>query len=232
MILTARQSDKLEAHASALRETYNVEVVVIPADLSAPDGADALWRAASDGRRIGVFVNNAGLGHIGAFADEDGWPREMATLSVNVTAATILMKRAAAHMKAAGDGRILNVASTAGFMPGPGMAVYHASKAYLLSLSEALAQELRGSGVFVTALCPGATATSFFAADNATGATLLARMPMATAKSVAKAGWQAMESGRHVKIPGALNKMMAFMPRMLPRWIVNQTTARIHQKRW
>ncbi|MDZ4095047.1 MAG: SDR family oxidoreductase [Paracoccaceae bacterium] len=232
VILTARQVDKLESHAESLRRAYNVAVVVIPADLADSDAAEQLWLDAANGRQIGVFVNNAGLGHIGAFADEGGWPREAATIAVNMIAATILMKRAVVHMKAAGDGRILNVASTAGFMPGPGMAVYHASKAYLLNLSEAVAEELRGTNVFVTALCPGATETGFFVADDAVGATLLARMPMATAQSVAEAGWQAMEKGRRVKVTGALNKVLAFAPRVLPRRVIARIAAVIHRKRW
>ena len=142
VILTARQTDKLEKHAQALRRAYNVAVEVIPADLDDPEQAEALWLRASNNRQIGVLVNNAGLGRNGSFVDPEGWPREAASISVNVVAATLLLKRAAAHMKAQGTGRILNVASTAGFLPGPNMAVYHATKAYLLSLSEAVGCEL------------------------------------------------------------------------------------------
>lgn len=219
VILTARQADKLQAHATNLRRAYNVQVVVIPCDLTDPVAVERLWDDASAGRQISVLVNNAGLGRNGDFTDADGWPREADCIAVNIIAATILMKRAANHMLGHGAGRILNVASTAGFLPGPHMAVYHASKAYFLSLSEAVSEELRGTGVTLTALCPGATATQFFAADGAEKATLLTKMPLPSAKAVAVAGWAAMTKGQRVKVPGMLNKVFAFSPRLTPRRI-------------
>ena len=220
VILTARQADKLEAHAKALRRAYNVAVEVMPADLDDPEQVEDLWLRASKNRQIGVLVNNAGLGRNGAFADPDGWPREAASLSVNVVAATILMKRAAEHMKAQGSGRILNVASVAGFFAGPQMAVYHATKAYLLSLSEAVAEEMAGSGVTVTAVCPGATETKVFASDNAEKDSLLSRLSLASAEVVATKGWASMTKGRRVYVHGAGNKVFAFLPRLFPRRVM------------
>ncbi len=220
VILTARQADKLEAHAKALRRAYNVAVEVMPADLDDPEQVEDLWARASQNRQIGVLVNNAGLGRNGAFADPDGWPREAASISVNVVAATILLKRAAEHMKAQGTGRILNVASVAGFTPGPNAAVYSATKAYLLSLSEAVAAELGKSGVTVTALCPGPTETKFFASDNAERDSFLSRMSLASAESVAIKGWAAMTKGRRIYVYGAGNKVFAFLPRLLPRRVM------------
>ncbi len=220
VILTARQVDKLEAHAKALRRAYNVAVEVMPADLDDPEQVEALWQRASANRQIGVLVNNAGLGHNGPFADPEGWPREATSISVNVVAATILMKRAADHMKAQGTGRILNVASIAGFFPGPQMAIYHATKAYLLSLSEAVSNELSASGVTVTALCPGATETKFFAADSAERDSLLSRMSLASAESVAIKGWAAMTKGHRVYVHGVGNKVIAFLPRLMPRRVM------------
>lgn len=231
LILTARQAAKLEAHATRLRSTYNVQVVVLPCDLTDAVAVERLWDAASANRQIGVLVNNAGLGRNGAFADPDGWPREADCIAVNILAATILMKRAAAHMKSHSAGRILNVASTAGFLPGPHMAVYCASKAYFLSLSEAVSEELRGSGVTVTALCPGATATRFFAADGAEKATILTKMPLPSAQSVAIAGWAAMTRGRRVKVTGAINKIFAFLPRLLPRRMIAFTSGQFLKRR-
>ncbi len=231
VILTARQADKLEKHAQSLRRAYNVAVEVMPADLTDPEAVEALWALASKHRQIGVLINNAGLGRNGAFTDPEGWPREAASISVNVTAATILMKRAAEHMKAQGTGHILNVASTAGFLPGPNMAIYHATKAYLLSLSEAVAEEMRGTGVTVTALCPGATETKFFAADNAEKATLLTKLPLPSAESVAIAGWAAMTKGRRVFVPGIMNKVFAFLPRITPRRIITFTTGQLLKRR-
>ena len=231
VILTARQTDKLEAHARALRRAYNVTVEVIPADLDEPEQVENLWAQASNNRQIGVLINNAGLGRNGAFVDPTGWPREAASISVNVVAATILMKHAAAHMTAQGTGRILNVASVAGFVPGPNMAVYHATKAYLLSLSEAVGAELAGTGVTVTALCPGATETNFFAADNAAKATLLTRFPLPTAEAVAAIGWAAMTKGRRLCVPGGMNKVFAFVPRVAPRRVAAFITGQFLKRR-
>lgn len=217
VILTARQEEKLQVLAHELERAYHIQTEVLPANLADPEAVEQLWLDASNGREIGVLVNNAGLGQNGAFADPEGWPREAASISVNIVAATILMKRAVEHMVAQGSGRILNISSTAAFMPGPNMAVYHASKAYFLSLSEAAATELRGSGVSVTVLCPGVTDTNFHAEADTVKATWINRLPMPSAESVAIVGWAAMEKGQRVKIPGAMNLFFAIGPRFVPR---------------
>ncbi len=231
LILAARQADRLNALAADLRAAHGVEVVVIPSDLAKEGAAAHLWADASTGRRIGILINNAGLGRNGAFADADGWAREWSSLQVNAVALTVLMKHAVTHMVAAGGGRILNVASTAGFVPGPNMAVYHATKAYVLSLSEAVSDELRGTGVTITALCPGATKTSFFKADDAEGASFLTKMPLPTAASVARAGWNAMLAGRRIQVPGINNKISAFLPRILPRYLTTRITGMLLARR-
>ncbi len=231
VILSARQVGKLEALANGLRRAYQVQVEVIPADLSLAEEVEALWTRASRGRQIAVLVNNAGLGRNGRFTDLGGWAREAASIEVNIMAATILMKRAAAVMAAHGSGRILNVASTAGFLPGPNMAVYHATKAYLLSLSEAVAEELRGSGVTVTAVCPGATATEVFSADGAEGGTWVTRLPLPQADVVARAGWTAMQRGQRVNVVGVMNKIFAFSPRITPRRVVTFLTGQFLKRR-
>jgi short-subunit dehydrogenase len=120
---------------------------------------------------------------------------------------------------------VLNVASTAAYLPGPWMAVYHATKAHLLSLSEAVATELRGSGITVTALCPGVTRTGFFRAGGIEGQTLIQRLPMPSAERVALKGWAAMKEGRRVAVPGVENKVFALAGRMLPRALVLRLTA-------
>ncbi|MGL4234496.1 SDR family NAD(P)-dependent oxidoreductase [Tabrizicola sp.] len=231
VILAARQAEKLEALAADLKAKHGVETLVIPVDLSDAAEAERLWTEASSGRRIGVLVNNAGLGRNGAFADAEGWGREWASLQVNAVALTVLMKRAVVAMVAQGGGRVLNVASTAGFVPGPQMAVYHATKAYVLSLTEAVADELRGTPVTVTALCPGATKTEFFKADEAESANWLTKMPLPTARSVAEAGWRAMLRGRVIHVPGINNKFSAFLPRILPRRMVARVTGMLLQRR-
>ncbi len=233
VILTARNEEKLQRLAHELHRAYHVAVAVIPADLANPAEAERLWTEAARGREIGVFVNNAGLGHIGPFAEPAGWQREADSVAVNVVAATLLLKAAVAHMAETGSGHILNVASVAGAMPGPQMAVYHATKAYLLSLSEALASELKGSGIRVTALCPGATETAFFTAEGAERSTLLTRLlPMANAAKVAQAGWQGMEKGRRIVVPGVLNKIAFAMPRFLPRRMVTGLMGMVLRRRW
>jgi short-subunit dehydrogenase len=215
IILTARSEDKLNILANDLRTQGN-EVVVIPADLSDMTEVERLWDTAIDGRQIDFLVNNAGLGRNGQFAD-GGWDRELASINVNITALTRLMKLAVAHMTANGSGRILNVASTAGFLAGPNMAVYHATKAYVLFLSEAVAEELRGTRVTVTALCPGATATSFFDSADMHDIRLLKMGLVSDAHEVAKAGWAKALGGGRISVPGFMNKLFAFAPRLMPR---------------
>ncbi len=231
LILSARSADKLELVATEARLRHKVQAVVIPADLSLAGEAERLWDAACMGRAIAVLVNNAGLGRNGDFSDPDGWAREEASLQVNAVALTLLMKRAVVDMVRLGEGRILNVGSTAGFVPGPNMAVYHATKAYVLSLTEAVADELRASNVMVTVLCPGATQTSFFKADDAEGATWLTKMPLPSARSVAQAGWTAMKAGKRIMVPGVQNKILAFLPRITPRWLTTRITGALLARR-
>jgi len=229
LILTARSEDKLRALAEALRGCAG-EIAVIPADLADPAGAQHLWQKAAIGRRIEILVNNAGLGRHGAFGNGEGWDRELATITVNMTALSLLMKMAIPHMRAERGGHILNVASTAAFMPGPNMAVYHASKAYVLSLTEAVAEELRGTDVHVCALCPGATQTSFFDAADMQGITLLRLARPASAEAVARAGWHAMKAGHRLHVTGAMNKLFAFAPRLTPRGLTTFITAKVMGK--
>ena len=224
LILTARQSAKMEALAEILRTRHKIAVEVIPTDLADPVAVDALWRRASSRRRIDILVNNAGLGYNGPFASED-FSRELTSVGVNVLALTILMKRAVPHMQAAGGGRIMNVASTAAFMPGPNMAVYHATKAYVLSLSEAVAEELRGTGVTVTTLCPGPTATNFAHDAKMEGIMLFKATSLPSAASVAKAGWIAMLRGRRIRVTGLMNRLIALAPRLSPRSVTTRITA-------
>lgn len=229
LILTARSEDKLNALADRLR-SGSVQVEVIPADLSDPDQAQTLWEKASAGRQIDMLVNNAGLGRHGEFGDGQDWARELNSINVNVVSLTALMKLAIPHMLAAGGGRILNVASTAAFMPGPHMAVYHATKAYVLSLSEAVTTELKGTGVTVTALCPGATATNFFDEANMHGVSLLKLAKPMAARPVAEAGWAAAKRGRRVVVTGLMNKIFAFSPRLAPRAMVALIASKVMGK--
>ncbi|MEO0745203.1 MAG: SDR family oxidoreductase [Pseudomonadota bacterium] len=229
MILAARSADKLEAVAADLRSD-EVDVVVIPADLSDLAEVDRLWTEASDGREIDVLVNNAGLGYNGDFADGQGWTRELSSINVNMLALTRLMKLAIPHMQTLPKARILNVASVASFTPGPNMAVYHATKAYVLSLSEAVAEELRGTSVTVTALCPGATATSFFDAADMHDVRLINMAKPMAADAVAELGWLQARIGQRIVVPGAMNKVFAFLPRISPRSLTTRIAAQMMGK--
>ena len=224
MILTARSEDKLNALASEI-SAQGLDVVVIPADLSDMDQVKDMWAKATDGREIDVLVNNAGLGYNGAFTDAGAWERELQSIHVNMTALTWLMKQAIPHMEDHGKGRILNVASVAGFTPGPGMAVYHATKAFVLSVSEAVATELQGTNVTVTALCPGATATNFFNDADMHDVRLLKFGAPMTAFDVAEEGWLEARIGKRVVVPGVMNKVFALLPRLLPRGMTSKVTS-------
>ena len=229
LILTARSEDKLNALADELQDRAG-EITVIPADLDQLSEAERLWQSASEGRQIDILVNNAGLGSHGDFAEPGNWTREITSINVNITALSFLMKQAIPHMQANGGGRIMNVASVAGFTPGPNMAVYHATKAYVLSLTEAVAEELRGGIVTVTAVCPGATETAFFDAADMHGIGLLKlRKPM-TARSVAETGWAATLKGRRVVVTGLMNKLFALSPRFAPRWLTTFVAGKIMGK--
>ena len=229
LILTARSEDKLNALAAELRSDNN-EILVIPADLSKDGEAEQVWSAATDGRQVDVLVNNAGLGYNGPFDNADGWARELNSINVNLVALTRLMKLAIPHMKSQEHARILNVASVAGVMPGPNMAVYHATKAYVLSLSQAVAEELRGTNVTVTALCPGATATNFFNEADMHSVRLLKLAPPAKAADVAALGWAKAKSGKRIVTPGVMNVIMTFSTRLLPASWVTRITALVMGK--
>lgn len=229
VILAARSKDKLEKVAEQVR-ALGVEAVVIPADLSDMAQVERLWAEATQGRTIDVLVNNAGLGSNGDFAAGQNWERELSSINVNMLALTRLMKLAIPHMQALEKARILNVASVAGFTPGPNMAVYHATKAYVLSLSEAVAEELRGSTVSVTALCPGATQTNFFTDADMNGVRLLKLAKPMDPAVVAEAGWLQSRIGKTVVVPGVMNKVFAFLPRISPRSMTTRIAAQVMGK--
>ncbi len=228
LILTARSTEKLEALADELRD--RVDVVVIPADLSKDGAAEKLWRKATDGRHIDILVNNAGLG-LKRFVGEGPVGDAGRLVSVNVLAATVLMHLAAGEMRKRRGGHILNVASVAAFLPGPGMAVYHATKAYLLSLSEAATVEFADEdrGVTVTALCPGPVETGFFEAAGMPDSGPSGPIRPASARAVAQEGWDAMLAERPVVVPGFLNRVTVVLTHLLPRRIMARIAERAYR---
>lgn len=220
LVLVARRTDRLEELATALRAAHGITVEVISHDLSVPGAADTLWnKVAGAGRRIDVLVNNAGIGFVGDFAGSD--PVGVATtLDLDVTALTLLCRHALPGMIERRHGRILNVGSLAGFQgAGPGMSVYFAAKSYVLAFTRGLARELRGSGVTVTALCPGTTATEFDGRAGATNTRLFRWFAPMTAKDVAAQGIEALYAGKTLCVPGLLNKMLALAGELPPRGI-------------
>lgn len=217
LILTDRAAEAVAPVAEALSGT--VQVVTVAQDLSAPGGAQALWEAATaEGREVDVLVNNAGLGRYGSVGTQEGGglAREHAVASVNVTALTELTQLALGPMQMRGRGRVLNVASIAAWTPGPGMASYHASKAYVLSFSRAVAGELRGSDVTVTALCPGPMATDFFTDSGATDVWLTRLSPPIDPARAARAGWRAMLAGRGHVVVGRMNAVLVMLAKLTP----------------
>ena len=225
VVLVARSEDKLRAVAAEL-EQRGVRSLVYPADLSRPGAPSALFDAlVRDGVTVDILVNNAGLGYVGAFRESE-LSSELEMVEVNVTSLTALTHLFVPGMVARGFGQVLNIASTAAFQAGPGMSVYFATKAYVVSFSEGIAHELRGTGVTVTAHCPGATHTGFAAVAGA-GDTLLFKGAVATADSVARHGYVAMRRGRVLSIHGLLNRLMYWGGLLTPRWLLTRITARM-----
>jgi uncharacterized protein len=220
LVLVARNGSKLAAIAQELRALGAPRVEVIVADLAAADAVPPLLRELSTrGLEIDVLVNNAGYGQSGSFATTDQ-ATELGMIQLNIGALTALTKGVLPRMLARGQGRILNVASTAGFQPGPFVAVYSATKAYVVSFSEALAEELRGTGITVTTLCPGPTATGFAARANMQLSRLFRPGTTMTAPAVARAGYSALQRGRRLVVPGLLNKIQLQSLRISPRPLV------------
>lgn len=216
LILAARNTAALETLAADLRRDHKIEIHVLTADLSRPESPQKIAEELQGrGAVVDVLVNNAGFGLHGRFA-ELPLARQLEIIQVNVTALVALTRLFLPGMVERRRGGILNVGSVAGFIPGPHMAIYYASKAFVQSFSEALVEELRGTGVSVTDLCPGPTETNFSqtARMYQTRATQVAKM---SAAEVAVAGHRAFREGRGICVPGAANKLLVQLTRILPR---------------
>jgi hypothetical protein len=230
VVLVARSEGSLRALAEEL-QTPGVRAHVIVADLSASGAAKAVVdRVRELGLEIDALVNNAGHGAYGPFL-ETSLDAVLSMIQVNIGALTELTKRLLPPMVAQKRGRILNVASTAAFFPGPLMAVYYATKAYVLSFSEAIANELEGTGVTVTALCPGPTASGFQAAARMEESKLAAGRKLQTSREVAEAGYEAMMRGARVYVPGLSNKLTVQLPRVFPRGAIAKVVRFVQDRR-
>jgi len=226
LVLVARSGRKLTELAAELCQAGQINVTVLAKDLGEPAAPDEIFQTLrAQSITIDALINNAGFGAHGPFAQND-WLEELGMLQVNVLALTRLTKLFLPGMIKRGSGKIMNVGSTGSFAPGPSMAVYCATKAYVLSFSEALAAELVGTGVTVTALCPGVTLTGFQARANV-GNVRLVRGGGMSARQVAEIGYRAMECGKPVVIPGWQNWLMVFSMRLAPRSLVTSMSKQL-----
>lgn len=231
LVLTARNRDTLEAVAGTIEGKHGVKVTVIADDLTDPDAPQRLFDAvAAENIDIHFLVNNAGFGLGGEFVDTDV-RRELEMVQVNIVALIQLTKMYLPAMIKRRSGHILNLASTAAFQPGPLMSVYYASKAFVLSFSEALDEELRNSGVSVTCLCPGATATNFAETAGVGNSKLFATIGGTTAEQVAEYGYEAMMRGERVTVVGTRNKIMVQAERFAPRKLVTMLSRKAQENR-
>jgi short-subunit dehydrogenase len=231
LVLLARSAAKLQAVADEVIRAHGITSTVIAMDLSEPGAADELPRRLAERRiSVDVLVNNAGFGTSGEFAREDPLEQQR-MLQLNVAALTTLTRLLLPGMLERRRGRILNVASTAAFQPGPGMAVYYASKAYVLALSLALTEETAGTGVTVTCLCPGPTRTGFQDRAQLHQARLFRVTSVMSSADVARAGYDGLMAGRPLVIPGVGNKVGAQAVRFLPRLVAARIAGTLNAKR-
>jgi uncharacterized protein len=220
LILVARSGPKLADLAEQLRQQHGITVKTIPLDLGLPHASQSLFEETQrSGIHVDILVNNAGYGASGAFA-EIPLEESYGQIQLNVMALTLLTKLYLQPMLERRSGKIMNVASTAAFQPGPLMAVYYATKAYVLSFTEAIANELRDSGVSATCFCPGATLTEFQMRAQTENSRVFKRLSPMDAKTVAEEGYRALMDSKTLAIAGLRNWLVAESVRFAPRKVV------------
>lgn len=219
LILVARRKDRLTELAEELGRQHGIDARVLTADLARPDAAATLAdELTAHGWALSGLINNAGFGDRGSFEKMD-LERQLAMIQVNVTSLVDLTWRLLPQLRQQGEGFIINVASTAAFQAGPNMAIYYATKAFVLSFSEALHEELRGSGVRVSALCPGATESEFASRANMTDTRLFRSGTMSAEAVVAEA---LARRQRAIVISGWRNRLMVWAGKLSPRWLTRR----------
>jgi uncharacterized protein len=230
VILVARSEEKLRTLSKEIESKYGVNSYVIPSDLSKPGASEALYEEVkAKGIQVDILINNAGFGLFGEF-EQTVLSKELDMIQVNITALTELSKYFGKEMVNQKRGQILNVASTAAFQPGPLMAVYYATKAYVLSFSEALANEWGPHGVKVTALCPGATKTGFSDAADLQSSKLFQSGVMSVEEVVEEGYNQMMTKNKTVIIPGLKNRMLTQSIRFMPRKMVTNIVRKVQER--
>lgn len=232
LVLVARSADKLEEVAGELRSRHGVTARVLAKDLADPGSPEEVFRELeAAGVAVDVLVNNAGFATFGPFAEID-LGKELEEVQLNVVTLTHLTKKFLPGMLARRRGGILNLASTAGFQPGPLMTVYYATKAYVISFSEALAEELGGTGLTVSVLCPGPTKTGFQQRAGMENSKLFSGLlQVADAPSVARAGYEGFRAGKRVIIPGLINKVGVQSIRFTPRALATKVIKKMQERR-
>ncbi|MEM8611898.1 MAG: SDR family oxidoreductase [Cyanobacteria bacterium P01_H01_bin.105] len=228
LILVARSINKLQRIQAELSETHDVQVYVIGQDLSQPDSPATLFgQVQQQGLTVDVLVNNAGFGDYGLFAECD-WSKQIALLQLNMVSLTQLTRLFLPLMLERGYGKILNVASTAAFQPGPFMATYYASKSYVMSFTEALAHEVEGTGITVTVLCPGPTrGTDFQSRAKLDDVVFFKKLKLPEAAEVARFGYDALERHQVVAVHGIFNRLLVFTNRLVPRRAVTNAVGQL-----
>ena len=217
LVLVARSASKLDTLAAELIAAHGIRASVITADLSERTAPEMIYNTLrQQGIAVDVLVNNAGFGDFGFFVESD-WAKTAQMIDLNITALTHLTHLFLPDMVARKSGRVMNVASTASFQPGPLMAVYYATKSYVLFFSEAIGNELKGTGVTVTALCPGPTESGFQAAAALEDSKLVKGKKMPSSAEVAEYGYRETMRGTAVAVHGFMNNLFAFAPRLVPR---------------
>ncbi|MCM0590256.1 MAG: SDR family oxidoreductase [Gloeotrichia echinulata IR180] len=222
LVLVARTEQKLTQIANDFKQKFGTQSKVIAKDLSLSTAPEEIFTELQEASiKVDVLVNNAGFATYGLFHETD-ITAELQMLQVNVVCLTHLTKLFVKDMVQQGSGKILNLASTAAFQPGPLMAVYYASKAYVLSFSEAIANELEGTGVSVTVLCPGPTESGFQQRAAMEDSKLVSGQKIMDAETVAKIGYRSLLENKTVVIPGVKNKILAESVRFTPRKLVTK----------
>jgi hypothetical protein len=229
LVIVARGREALEKVREQIQEHHKVQVKIFDRDLSQTHNISEIYgKLLEEKIEIDVLVNNAGFGDFGKFHERD-WDRQLGMVQVNVIAVMQLTRLLLPHMVKRGNGKILNVASNAAFQPGPLMAVYYATKAFVLSFSEAISNELEGTGVTVTTLCPGPTATHFQTIAGVHNTRLFRTRVLPHPKEVALFGYKAMQNKRRVVVHGWYNKFIVFIERFSPRWLTLRLTRYVQE---
>jgi uncharacterized protein len=231
LVLVARNEQKLNQIANELKSEFGIDVKVIAKDLAIPAAPEEIFSQLQQASiKVDILINNAGFASYGLFNETD-LTAELQMLQVNVMCLTHLTKLFLKDMVKQGYGKILNLASTAAFQPGPLMAVYFASKAYVLSFSEAIANELEGTGVSVTALCPGPTESNFQKRAAMEDSKLVSGQKIMDAETVAKIGYEALFDNKTVVVPGLKNKLLIESVRFTPRKLVTKIVRSMQDKK-